>query len=77
MSGMNKMQADRNQKALHELAAKPGNSECVVYNAVESLCARGAKSVRTYDALNDLVAISPCRLTVSMAMKVARKTRTC
>lgn len=77
MSGMNKMQADRNQKALHELAAKPGNSECCVSYTVEFLCARGAKSFRAHDASSDLVTISPCRLVVSMAMKVVRKSRTC
>lgn len=77
MSGMNKMQADRNQKALHELAAKPGNSECRVSDTVESLCARGAKSFKGHDASSDLVMISPCRLAVSMAMKVVRTTRTC
>lgn len=45
MSGMNKMQVDRNQKALHELAAKPGNSEYIVFHAVEFLSSRGVDIV--------------------------------
>lgn len=67
------MQADRNQKALHELAAKPGNSECCIqcYGV-----AMFPEVPIVLGLVRNFVAISLYKLAVIMALKVVRKTRT-